>query len=80
MHDFHIRDSDIRVGYAFPTGPGLPHSGVLASQRGNETQDYRGEMNVLGIRTPLLRRPLLLPRGEALDIPASLPSEECAQI
>jgi hypothetical protein len=42
MHDFHIRDSDIRVGYAFPTGPGLPHSGVLASQRGNETQDYRG--------------------------------------
>jgi hypothetical protein len=29
---------------------------------------------------PLLRRPLLLHRGEALEIPASLPSEECAQI
>jgi hypothetical protein len=37
MHDFQIRDSDIRAGYAFPRGPGLPHSGVLASQRGNET-------------------------------------------
>ena len=51
MHDFHIRDSDIRAGYAFPRGPGLPHSGVLASQRGNETQDCRGEMNVPGIPT-----------------------------
>jgi hypothetical protein len=51
MHDFHIRDSDIRAGYAFPRGPGLPHSGVLACHRGNETQDYRGEMNVPGIRT-----------------------------
>jgi hypothetical protein len=29
---------------------------------------------------PLLCRPLLLPRGEALEIPASLPSEERAQI
>jgi hypothetical protein len=29
---------------------------------------------------PLLRRPLLLPRGEALEIPASLPFEDCAQI
>jgi hypothetical protein len=28
----------------------------------------------------LLRRPLPLPRGEALEIPASLSSEECAQI
>ena len=46
MHDLHIRDSDIRAGYAFPRGPGLPHSGVLASKRGKETQDYRGEMNV----------------------------------
>ena len=51
MHDFQIGDSDIRAGYAFPRGPGLPHSGVLASQRGNETQDYRGDMNVPGIRT-----------------------------
>ena len=51
MHDFQIRDSDIRAGYAFPRGPGLPRSGVSASQRENETQDYRGEMNVPGIRT-----------------------------
>ena len=49
MHDFQIRDSDIRAGYAFPRGPGLPHSGVLASQRGNETQEYRGDLNVPGI-------------------------------
>jgi hypothetical protein len=41
----------VRAGYAFPRGPGLPHSEVLASQRGNETQDYRGDMNVPGIRT-----------------------------
>ena len=26
----HIRDSDIRAGYAFPREPGLFHSGVLA--------------------------------------------------
>ena len=51
MHDFQIRDSDIRAGYAFPRGPGLPHSGVSASQRGNEAQDNRVEMNVPGIRT-----------------------------
>jgi hypothetical protein len=51
MHDFQIRDSDISAGYAFPRGPGLPHSGVLASQRGNEAQDYRGDMNVPGMRT-----------------------------
>jgi hypothetical protein len=50
MHDFHIRDSHIRASYAFPRGPGLPHSGVLASKRGKETPDYRGEMNVLSIR------------------------------
>ena len=48
MHDFPIRDSDIRAGYAFPRGP---HSWVLVSQRGNEKQDYRGDMNVPGIRT-----------------------------
>ena len=51
MHDFQIRDSDIRTWYAFPRGPGLPHSGVSACQRGNEAQDYKGEMNVPGIRT-----------------------------
>ena len=51
MHDLHIRDSDIRTGYAFPRGPGLPHSGVLASKRGKETHDYRGEMSVPNIRT-----------------------------
>ena len=45
MHDFQIRDSDIRAGYAFPRGPGLRHSGVSASQRGNEAQDHRGDMN-----------------------------------
>ena len=51
MHDFQIRDSDICAGYAFPRGTGLPRSGVSASQRGNEAQDYRGEMNVSGIGT-----------------------------
>ena len=51
MHDFQIRDSDICAGYAFPRGTGLPRSGVSASQRGNEAQDYRGEMNVPGMRT-----------------------------
>jgi hypothetical protein len=47
MHDFQIRDS----GYAFPRGSGLPHSGLLASQSGNEAQDYRGDTNVPGMRT-----------------------------
>jgi hypothetical protein len=50
MHNLHIRDSDIRAGFAFPRGPGLPHSEVLASKRGKETQDYRGEMSVPNIR------------------------------
>ena len=50
MHDLHIRDSDMRAGFAFPRGPGLPHSGVLASKRGKETQDYRGKMSVPNIR------------------------------
>jgi hypothetical protein len=50
MQDLHIKDSDIRGGYAFPREPGLPHSGVLASKRGKETQVYRGEMNVPSIR------------------------------
>ena len=34
MQNVHIRDSDIRVGYAFPREPGLFHSGVLASGGG----------------------------------------------
>ena len=51
MHDVHIRDSDIRAGYAFPREPGLSHSEVLASKRGKETYDYRGEMSVPNIRT-----------------------------
>jgi hypothetical protein len=50
MHDLHIRDSDICAGYTFPREPGLPHSGVLASKRGKETHDYRGEMRVPNIR------------------------------
>ena len=35
MHDFQIRDSDIRAWYAFPRGPGLPTVG---------SQPVRGEM------------------------------------
>ena len=34
MQNVHIRDSDIRAGFAFPREPGLFHSGVLASGRG----------------------------------------------
>ena len=48
---FRLETQDICSGYAFPRKPGLPRSGVSASQRGNEAQDYRGEMNVPGIRT-----------------------------
>ena len=70
MHDFQIRDSDIRAGYAFPRGPGLPHSGVSDSQRGNEAQDYRGEMNVPGIRTvvPNHRERYWQERGVAIPL------------
>jgi hypothetical protein len=49
-HDLHIRDSNIRAGYAFPREPGLPHSGVLVSKRGKETHDHRGEMSLPNIR------------------------------
>jgi hypothetical protein len=45
MHDFQFRDSDIRAGYAFPRGTGLPQSGVSANQRENEAHDYRGDKN-----------------------------------
>ena len=34
MQNVHIRDSDIRAGYAFPREPGLFHNGVLASGGG----------------------------------------------
>ena len=51
MHDFLIRDSDIRAGYSFPRGTGLPHSGVSANQRENEAHDYREDKNGPGIRT-----------------------------
>jgi hypothetical protein len=50
MHDLHIRDSNIRAGYAFPREPGLPHSGVLVTKRGKETHDHRGEMSLPNIR------------------------------
>ena len=45
MHDSQNRDTDMGAGYAFPRGQGPQHSGVSASQRGNEAQDYRGDMN-----------------------------------
>ena len=32
MQNVHIRDSDIRAGYAFPREPGLFHSGALAGE------------------------------------------------
>jgi hypothetical protein len=71
MPDFQIRDSDIRAGYAFPRGLGLPRSGVSASQRGNEAQDYRGEMNVPGLRTvvPNHREHYWQERGGGVVIP-----------
>ena len=50
MHDSQNRDTDMSAGYAFPRGQGPLHSGVSASQRGNEAQDYRGDMNGSGIR------------------------------
>ena len=34
MQNVHIRDSDIRMDYAFPREPGLFHSGVLAGGGG----------------------------------------------
>jgi hypothetical protein len=51
MHVSQNRDTDMGAGYAFPRGQGLPHSGVSASQRGNEAHDYRGDVNGPGIRT-----------------------------
>jgi hypothetical protein len=70
MHDLHIRDSDIRAGYAFPREPGLPHSGVLASKRGKETHDYRGEMSVPNIRAvaPSRRENVWQERGVVIPL------------
>ena len=34
MQNVHIRDSDIRAGYAFPREPGLFHSGILTGGGG----------------------------------------------
>ena len=45
MHDSQNRDTDMSAGYAFPRGQDPLHSGVSASQRGNEAHDYRGDMN-----------------------------------
>jgi hypothetical protein len=70
MHHLHIRISDIRVGYAFPRGPCLPHSGLLASKRGKETDDYRGEMNVPSIRAvvPTHRKNVWQERGVVIPL------------
>jgi hypothetical protein len=70
MHDLHVRDSDIRAGFAFPKGPDLPHSEVLASKRGKETQDYRGEMNVPSIRAvaPTHRENVWQERGVVIPL------------
>jgi hypothetical protein len=49
MHDSQNRDTGMGAGYASSRGQGL-HSGVSASQRGNEVDDYRGDMNGPGIQ------------------------------
>jgi hypothetical protein len=54
MHDSQNRDTDMSAGYAFPRRQDPLHSGVSASQRGNEAQDYRGDMNGPGIRALVL--------------------------
>ena len=41
MQNVHIRDSDIRAGFAFPREPGLCHSGVLASGGGGGGAEVR---------------------------------------
>jgi hypothetical protein len=51
MHDSQNRGTDMVAGYVFPMGQAPLHSGISASQRGNEAQDYRGDMNGPGIRT-----------------------------
>ena len=70
MHDVHIRDSDIRAGYAFPREPGLSHSGVLTSKSGKETHEYRVEMSVPNIRTiaPSHRENVWQERGVVISL------------
>ena len=60
MQNVHIRNSDIRAGYAFPREPGLFHSGVLA---GGGT-----EVKVPNIRTvaPANRESVWQDRGRPL--------------
>jgi hypothetical protein len=62
MHNVHIRDSDIRAGYAFPREPGLFHSGVLASKG--------AEMRVPNIRTiaPSNRKNVWQDRGVVIPL------------
>ena len=73
MHDSQNRDTDMSAGYAFPRRQDPLHSGVSASQRGNEAQDYRGDMNGPGIRTlvPTYREHYWQERGGSL-----IPSED----
>ena len=51
-------------------GPGLSHSEVLASKRGKETYDYRGEMSVPNIRTiaPSHRENIWQERGVVIPL------------
>jgi hypothetical protein len=62
MQNMHIRDSDIRAGYAFPGEPDLFHSGVLA---GGGT-----EVKVPNIRTvaPANRESVWQDRGAAIHL------------
>ena len=62
MQNVHIRDSDIRAGYAFPREPGLFHSGVLAGGR--------AEVRVSNIRTvaPANRESVWQDRGAAIPL------------
>lgn len=62
MQNMHIRDSDIRAGYAFPREPGLFHSGVLASGG--------AEVRVPKIRTvaPSDRESIWHDRGAAIPL------------
>ena len=62
MQNVHIRDLDIRAGYAFPREPGLFHSGVLASGG--------AEVRVPNIRTvaPSNRESIWQDKGAAIPL------------
>lgn len=49
MHDSQSRDMGVKARYASSSEQGLLHSGVSASQKGNEAHDYSGDMNGPGI-------------------------------